>query len=54
MSAWKGICEKVEAGERLGTEDGIYLFEKAELNRLGQLEMDCARQAAESFCKSFR
>ena len=37
MSAWREICEKVAAGERLGTEEGIHLFEKAELNKLGQL-----------------
>jgi len=37
MSAWGKISEKAESGERLTTAEGIYLFEKAELNQLGQL-----------------
>ena len=37
MSAWEKISEKAESGERLTTAEGIYLFEKAELNQLGQL-----------------
>ena len=37
MSAWGKIREKAESGERLTTAEGIYLFEKAELNQLGQL-----------------
>jgi aminodeoxyfutalosine synthase len=37
MSAWKGICGKVEAGERLSSAEGLFLFEEADLNRLGQL-----------------
>ncbi|MBM4455789.1 MAG: aminofutalosine synthase MqnE [Verrucomicrobia bacterium] len=37
MRVWENICETVEAGNRLGTAEGIYLFEKAEFHRLGQL-----------------
>ena len=37
MSAWGKISKKAESGERLTTAEGIYLFEKAELNQLGQL-----------------
>ena len=37
VSGWKKICAKVEAGERIHGEEGIFLFEKAELNQLGRL-----------------
>jgi len=37
MNPWEKICEKAEAGERLSPEEGAYLFEKADLHRLGQL-----------------
>jgi len=37
VSGWQRICAKVEAGERLNSEEGIFLFEKAELNPLGRL-----------------
>lgn len=37
VSDWQNICAKVEAGERINGEEGIYLFEKAELNQLGRL-----------------
>jgi aminodeoxyfutalosine synthase len=37
MSGWARIRDKVEAGERLTSEEGVFLFEKAELNQLGQL-----------------
>ena len=37
MSVWEGIVAKVESGERLSPEEGVYLFEKAELHQLGQL-----------------
>ena len=37
MSVWEGIVAKVESGERLSSEEGVYLFEKAELHQLGQL-----------------
>jgi len=37
MNAWERICGKVEAGERISRDEGIYLLEKAELHRLGQL-----------------
>ena len=37
MSPWAKIRDKVEAGERLNSAEGVFLFEKAELNQLGQL-----------------
>ena len=37
MSPWEKICAKAEAGERLSSTEGAYLFEKADLHRLGQL-----------------
>jgi aminodeoxyfutalosine synthase len=37
MSPWATIRDKVEAGERLNSAEGVFLFEKAELNQLGQL-----------------
>ena len=37
MSGWAKIRERVEAGERLTSAEGVFLFEKAELNQLGQL-----------------
>ena len=37
MSAWETIREKVKAGKRLGPEEGLYLFEKADLHPLGRL-----------------
>jgi len=37
MRTWDKICGKAEAGERLSFAEGVYLFEKADLHRLGQL-----------------
>ena len=37
MSGWEKIKEKTEAGERLSSEEGVYLFREAELHQLGQL-----------------
>ena len=37
MKLWKKIEEKAEAGERLSSEEGVYLFRDAELHQLGQL-----------------
>ena len=37
MSMWKKIKEKAEAGERLSSEEGAYLFRVADLHQLGQL-----------------
>lgn len=37
MSEWEKIRGKVEAGERLTSAEGIFLFEKADLHPLGQL-----------------
>ena len=37
MNPWAKIRDKVEAGERLNSAEGVFLFEKAELNQLGQL-----------------
>ena len=37
MSVWETIREKVKAGKRLGPEEGLYLFEKADLHPLGRL-----------------
>ena len=37
MSGWEKIKEKTEAGERLSSEEGVYLFREADLHQLGQL-----------------
>ena len=37
MSVWEKIEKKVEAGERLSFEEGVYLFRNADLHQLGQL-----------------
>ena len=37
MKLWEKIKEKAEAGERLSSEEGVYLFRDAELHQLGQL-----------------
>lgn len=37
MRRWEEICAKVEAGERLATVEGVYLFREAELHLMGQL-----------------
>ena len=37
MSVWGKIEKKVEAGERLSFEEGVYLFREADLHQLGQL-----------------
>lgn len=37
MSVWKRIEEKVESGERLSFEEGVFLFREADVHRLGQL-----------------
>ena len=37
MSVWEKIKEKTEAGERLSSEEGVYLFREADLHQLGQL-----------------
>lgn len=37
MSVWETIREKVKAGQRLGSDEGLYLFEKADLHPLGRL-----------------
>jgi len=37
MSVWEKIEKKVEAGERLSFEEGVYLFRDADLHQLGQL-----------------
>ncbi len=37
MSVWEKIEKKVEAGERLSSEEGAYLFRDADLHQLGQL-----------------
>jgi len=37
MSVWGKIEKKVEAGERLSFEEGVYLFRDADLHQLGQL-----------------
>lgn len=37
MSVWETIREKVKSGQRLGSEEGRYLFEQADLHRLGRL-----------------
>ena len=37
MRTWDTICGKAEAGERLSSAEGVYLFEKADLHQLGQL-----------------
>ena len=37
MSMWEKIEEKAEAGERLSSEEGVYLFRNADLHQLGQL-----------------
>ena len=37
MSVWEKIKEKAEAGERLSSEEGVYLFREAELHQLGEL-----------------
>ena len=37
MNRWARIGEKAEAGERLSREEGVYLFEQADLHGLGQL-----------------
>ena len=43
MSVWEKIEKKVEAGERLSFEEGVYLFRNADLHQLGQLA-DRARE----------
>ena len=37
MKTWEGIEAKVEAGQRLSSSEGVYLFEEADLHLLGQL-----------------
>jgi len=37
MNVWEKIKEKAEAGERLSSEEGVYLFREAELHQLGEL-----------------
>ena len=37
MSGWEKIKEKTEAGDRLSSEEGVYLFREADLHQLGQL-----------------
>ena len=37
MSVWEKIEKKAQAGERLSSEEGAYLFRDAELHQLGQL-----------------
>ena len=37
MNPWDRICEKAEAGERLSSAEGAYLFKEADLHRLGRL-----------------
>ena len=37
MTEWAKISAKVETGQRLSTEEGTYLFARADLHRLGQL-----------------
>jgi aminodeoxyfutalosine synthase len=37
MSVWETISEKVRSGKRLGSEEGLHLFEKADLHALGRL-----------------
>ena len=37
MKVWEGIEAKAEAGERLSAEEGVFLFNGAELHRLGQV-----------------
>ena len=37
MSVWEKIEKKMEAGERLSFEEGVYLFRNADLHQLGQL-----------------
>ena len=37
MNIWGSIEKKAEAGERLSPEEGVFLFQKADLHRLGQL-----------------
>ena len=37
MSMWEKISRKVEAGERLDSAEGMFLFEQADLHPLGQL-----------------
>ena len=37
MKVWEKIKEKAEAGERLSSEEGVYLFQEAELHQLGEL-----------------
>jgi aminodeoxyfutalosine synthase len=37
MSMWEKIEKKVEVGERLAFEEGVYLFRDADLHQLGQL-----------------
>lgn len=43
MNRWKEICQKLEAGERLDSADGVFLFEQADLHQLGQMA-DQARE----------
>jgi aminodeoxyfutalosine synthase len=37
MKVWDGIEAKVKSGERLSAGEGVFLFEKADLHRLGRL-----------------